>query len=167
MTIKFLNNTSINTKKSCLLSVAFLSGFFLMGTAMAADQSTPIQDITGGKAVAPKAVPDTIQSITSTPTAECPLNSGGPSLLGTTWRLESIYGNKVPQALEINMRVSTHALTGNGGCNKYSANFKQVGYQVLVLNQLLEQRKHVKYLSLIKQQNQLMSEAGKEVIFEH
>ena len=146
MTIKFLNNTSINTKKSCLLSVAFLSGLFFVGTAIAADQSTPIQDITGGKAAAPKAVPNTIQSITSTPTAECPLNSGGPSLLGTTWRLESIYGNKVPQALEISMRVSTHALAGNGGCNKYSANFKQVGYTGFSVKSITKTKKACKVL---------------------
>ncbi len=146
MTIKFLNNTSINTKKSCLLSVAFLSGFFLIGTAIAADQSTPTQDMTGGKTATPKAVPDTIQSITSTPTAECPLNSGGPSLLGTTWRLESLYGNKVPPELEINMRVSTHALTGSSGCNKYSANFKQVGYTGFSVQSITKTKKICKVL---------------------
>ncbi len=146
MTIKFLNNTSINTKKSYLLSVAFLNAFFFASVAMAAGGSTSIQDISGGKAAAPEAVPDTIQSITSTPTAECPLNSGGPSLLGTTWRLESIYGNRVPLALNIDMRVSTHSLTGNGGCNKYSANFKQIGYTGFNVKSITKTRKACKVL---------------------
>ena len=29
------------------------------------------------------------------PAGMCPLNSGGPSLLGTSWRLTTIYGNAV------------------------------------------------------------------------
>lgn len=57
----------------------------------------------------------------------CPLNSGGPSLLDTQWRVESIYGNKIPQALDMTMKVNKNSLTGNSGCNNYVANFQQVG----------------------------------------
>jgi len=57
----------------------------------------------------------------------CPLNSGGPSLLGSRWRLYSIYGNRCPAELEISMNVEETAMAGDGGCNKYNASFKQVG----------------------------------------
>jgi len=58
----------------------------------------------------------------------CPLNSGGPSLLDSKWRVESIYGNKIPQAVDIIMKVNKTSLTGSSGCNQYTANFKQIGY---------------------------------------
>ncbi len=58
----------------------------------------------------------------------CPLNSGGPSLLDSEWRVESVYGNTIPQAVDMIMKVNRHSLSGNSGCNAYSANFKQVGY---------------------------------------
>lgn len=61
------------------------------------------------------------------PPGACPLNSGGPSLLDTEWRLLSIYGNRLPQELEINMKVGEDSLSGIGGCNEYQANFKRVG----------------------------------------
>lgn len=61
------------------------------------------------------------------PSGACPLNSGGPSLLDTEWRLLSIYGNKIPKELEISMKVGEESLSGMGGCNEYSANFKRVG----------------------------------------
>ncbi|MEZ5447650.1 MAG: META domain-containing protein [Thiolinea sp.] len=61
------------------------------------------------------------------PSNACPLNSGGPSLLGSRWRLYSIYGNRVPTELEITMKVEQTAMTGLGGCNDYTASFKQVG----------------------------------------
>lgn len=64
---------------------------------------------------------------TPIPTAACPLNSGGPSLLGTRWRLYSIYGNRVPRELEISMKVDETAMAGLGGCNNYTASFQQVG----------------------------------------
>ena len=51
------------------------------------------------------------------PPGACPLNSGGPSLLGSKWRLLSIYGTKVPIELEINMEVGENQLTGFAGCN--------------------------------------------------
>jgi heat shock protein HslJ len=130
MTSKFLSNISLKCKNPYLLSVAVLSTTLFMGTAVAASGSTSLEGISGDtdKTVAQKADSGAVQSITATPSAECPLNSGGPSLLGTTWRLSSIYGTKVPEALKIDMRVSTTSLTGFSGCNKYSANFNQVGY---------------------------------------
>ncbi len=126
MTTKFLNNTPMKYKKSYLLPVIFLSGSFFMGSAIAAGGVTSIEGLDGIQSST--ASTPAIQSITATPAAECPLNSGGPSLLGTTWRLDSIYGNRVPPALKIDMRVSTYALAGNAGCNQYRANFKQIGY---------------------------------------
>ncbi len=127
MTLQLFSNFSLRCRAHFLLSIAILGSAFFIDTAMAAGGSTPIQGLDNTKPVVQKAVAP-IQSITATPTAECPLNSGGPSLLGTTWRLDSLYGNKVPKELQIDMRVSTTSLTGIGGCNKYSANFKQVGY---------------------------------------
>lgn len=62
------------------------------------------------------------------PPGACPLNSGGPSLLGSKWRLLSIYGTKVPIELEINMEVGENQLTGFAGCNNYLAKFKRVGH---------------------------------------
>ncbi|HRJ52454.1 MAG TPA: META domain-containing protein [Candidatus Thiothrix moscowensis] len=62
------------------------------------------------------------------PPGACPLNSGGPSLLGTRWRLASVYGNQVPPELEITMEVGEDSLKGFAGCNQYTANFKRVGH---------------------------------------
>ncbi|UOG90739.1 MAG: META domain-containing protein [Candidatus Thiothrix sulfatifontis] len=67
-------------------------------------------------------------AVTPLPTGACPLNSGGPSLLDTEWRLLSVYGNKVPSELVISMKVGEVALTGSGGCNEYEADFKRVGH---------------------------------------
>jgi hypothetical protein len=144
MTIKFFSNTVTNHRRSYLLSVAFLSTSFFMGTAIAADGDIPLEGLDGIKA--PTASTSAIQSITATPTAECPLNSGGPSLLGTTWRLDSIYGNRVPTALKIDMRVSTYALAGNAGCNQYSANFKQIGYTGFNVKTITKGKKACKVL---------------------
>lgn len=58
----------------------------------------------------------------------CPLNSGGPSLLGSEWRLQSIYGTEIPPELEINLKVGDNALSGSSGCNDYTTNFKRVGH---------------------------------------
>jgi len=130
MTSKFFSNISLKCRNPSLLSAAVLSTTLFMGTAIAASGSTSLEGISddADKTAAQKSDSGAVQSITATPTVECPLNSGGPSLLGTTWRLSSIYGTKVPDALKIDMRVSTTSLTGFSGCNKYSANFKQVGY---------------------------------------
>ena len=62
------------------------------------------------------------------PAGTCPLNSGGPSLLGSEWRLSSIYGTPVPPELEINLKVEENALSGSSGCNDYSTAFKRVGH---------------------------------------
>jgi hypothetical protein len=62
------------------------------------------------------------------PPGACPLNSGGPSLLGSKWRLFSVYGHETPPELEINMEVGENTLTGNAGYNNYTAKFKRVGH---------------------------------------
>lgn len=62
------------------------------------------------------------------PPGACPLNSGGPSLLGTHWRLYSVYGNQVPGELEITMEVGENSLKGFAGCNDYVADFLRVGH---------------------------------------
>lgn len=78
------------------------------------------------------APPLTEENINPTPSslslAGCPLNSGGPSLLDTKWRLVSVYGNRVPHGLDITVKVGNNNLAGYGGCNNYSTNFKRVGY---------------------------------------
>lgn len=58
----------------------------------------------------------------------CPLNSGGASLLDSEWRVQSIYRNEIPSAIDIIMKVNKNSLTGSAGCNQYTANFKRVGY---------------------------------------
>jgi len=119
--MKLFCNTSLKHNPSRLLSIAVLSSAFFMGNAIAADDSsTLLQDIS---ALLLGGVSTESETLGST----CPLNSGGPSLLGTTWRLESIYGNKIPAKLNIDMTVNKYVLTGNGGCNEYSAKFKQIG----------------------------------------
>ncbi len=57
----------------------------------------------------------------------CPLNSGGTSLLDTQWRVASVYGNRIPSAVDMVMKVNKYSLTGLAGCNSYSASFQQVG----------------------------------------
>lgn len=61
------------------------------------------------------------------PTGACPLNSGGPSLLGSRWRLITVYDNKVPEPLRMTMQVGENAMNGRGGCNDYNANFLRIG----------------------------------------
>lgn len=136
----------MNSKRSYFLSVAFLSTSFFTGTAIAAGGATSIEGLDGNQAPVASTQAPAIQGITATPTAACPLNSGGPSLLGTTWRLSSIYGNRVPPALKIDMRVSTYALAGNAGCNQYSANFKQIGYTGFNVKTITKGKKACKVL---------------------
>lgn len=62
------------------------------------------------------------------PPGACPLNSGGPSLLGSKWRLHSVYGTSVPGELDITMEVGESDLKGFAGCNNYDARFKRVGH---------------------------------------
>lgn len=70
------------------------------------------------------------------PSGACPLNSGGPSLLGSRWRLLSVYGNQVPQELEITMEVGENDLKGFGGCNQYDASFQRVGHTGFRINKI-------------------------------
>ena len=144
MTSKLFSNTSLKCRISYLLSATILGGSFFISTAMAAGGSTSIQGLDGAKPATQKEAP--IQSITAVPAAECPLNSGGPSLLGTTWRLNSLYGNIVPKDLKIDMRVSATSLTGMGGCNQYSANFKQVGYTGFSVKKITRTKKKCKVI---------------------
>ncbi|WML90465.1 META domain-containing protein [Thiothrix lacustris] len=67
-------------------------------------------------------------SVPELPAGSCPLNSGGPSLLGTKWRLYSVYDNKVPPELDVTMEVGDNALKGFAGCNDYTAVFQRVGH---------------------------------------
>jgi hypothetical protein len=120
-TMTFFANISLKHTPSHLLSIAILSSTFFAGNAIAADDnSTLLQDISALLGAGESTVSGLLETT-------CPLNSGGPSLLGTTWRLESIYGNKIPLKLNIDMTVNKYALTGSGGCNEYSAKFKQIG----------------------------------------
>lgn len=104
-----------NATRSCLsvhlCRALLLIPLVLSSVAVCAETATPPE---GG--------------VTPLPAGACPLNSGGPSLLGTEWRLLSIYGTKVPNELVISMKISDVSLAGSGGCNEYAANFKQVGH---------------------------------------
>ncbi len=71
--------------------------------------------------------------VTPLPPGVCPLNSGGASLLGTRWRLFSVYGNEVPAELTITMEVGENSLKGFAGCNEYTSNFKRVGHTGFVV----------------------------------
>lgn len=149
MTTQLPNNSDpiINTSYY-LLPIATLSCSLFMGTAMAAGGSnnvTSIQSISTNTTVTPSAAP-TIQTITPKATTQCPLNSGGPSLLGTTWVVETLYGHRVPQPLKMDMRVSTHALSGKAGCNKYSATFNRVGYTGFKVRQIVQTKNKCKVL---------------------
>lgn len=75
-------------------------------------------------------------TVTPLPNGACPLNSGGPSLLGTRWRLFSVYGTQVPGELEITMEVGENALKGMAGCNNYTANFQRVGHTGFKINDI-------------------------------
>jgi len=76
----------------------------------------------------------------------CPLNSGGESLLDSQWRIDSIYGNKIPPVVNMLMTVNKNSLSGDAGCNKYSATFKQVGYTGFVVTKINKGSKGCKRL---------------------
>lgn len=102
-----LKTQSLNNRRQFLLFPLALVGSYLLPTISAAE-------------------PD---KITEKPVDEgCPLNSGGPSLLNSEWRVDSVYGNKIPSAVDFVMKVNQNSLTGISGCNVYTVNFKQVGY---------------------------------------
>jgi hypothetical protein len=76
----------------------------------------------------PETTPSPASPETVLPPGACPLNSGGPSLLGSKWSLLSVYGTEVPAGLDITMEVGEDQLTGFAGCNDYVAKFKRVGH---------------------------------------
>ena len=95
--------------KSKFFLVSAVSALLVSSVAVAADLDEP-------------------EGITDRATQSCPLNSGGPSLLGTKWRVSKTYNNVVPEGLDITMNVSLDTMAGDTGCNKYAAKFTQVGY---------------------------------------
>lgn len=90
---------------------------------------------------APATTPETPATTPLPSSGACPLNSGGPSLLGTRWRLFSIYGNRAPSELEITMKVEETAMVGMGGCNNYNANFAQVGNRGFKVHKITQTRR--------------------------
>ena len=70
------------------------------------------------------------------PIGACPLNSGGPSLLGSRWFVMSIYNNQVPKELRMTMLVEQTKMVGTAGCNNYVANFAQVGNRGFKVSQI-------------------------------
>lgn len=101
------------------LPLAIMGSSVLAKTGLA-ETAAPATPSTPAAPVAPIAP--------AAPSGACPLNSGGPSLLGTKWVLKSLYGHSVPEKLKITMRVNEHSLEGFGGCNRYNAAFRKVGY---------------------------------------
>ncbi|QQZ30615.1 META domain-containing protein [Thiothrix subterranea] len=112
-----------NSTQSCfsvqLCRTLLLLPLLLSSVAVCAETATPPES-----------------AVTPLPTGACPLNSGGPSLLDTEWRLLSVYGNKVPSELVISMKVGELALTGSGGCNEYEADFKRVGHTGFMITEV-------------------------------
>jgi len=82
-----------------------------------------------------------VGGITKRKVASCPLNSGGPSLLGTNWRVSSTYGNKISDKVDMKMTVNLDTMAGDTGCNKYAAKFKQVGFTGFTITHLNRTRK--------------------------
>lgn len=80
----------------------------------------------------------------------CPLNSGGPTLLDSNWRVDSIYGNKIPQAVDMVMKVNQASLTGVAGCNNYVASFKQIGYTGFTVTNINRSKKGCRLLRPVK-----------------
>jgi len=115
-----------NRKSSCLVTGA-ISALFLSSLAVAADLDEP-------------------EGITDRAAQSCPLNSGGPSLLGTKWRVSKTYQNVVPEGLDMTMNVSLDTMAGDTGCNKYAAKFKQVGYTGFTITHMSRTRHPCKLL---------------------
>ena len=80
------------------------------------------------------------EGITKRKVASCPLNSGGPSLLGTNWRVSSTYGNAIDDAVDMKMTVSLDTMAGDTGCNKYAAKFKQTGFTGFTITNITRTR---------------------------
>lgn len=79
---------------------------------------------------------DEPEGITDRKAQACPLNSGGPSLLGSKWRVSQTYGNEIPTPVTMSMTVNLDTMTGETGCNKYAAKFKQIGATGFVISQI-------------------------------
>ena len=101
--------TKDKKRKSNFFVTSAVSALLLSSVAVAADLDEP-------------------EGITDRATQSCPLNSGGPSLLGTKWRVSKTYNNVVPEGLDMTMNVSLDTMAGDTGCNKYAAKFKQIGH---------------------------------------
>lgn len=99
--------------------------FLFLSSQVIADQAAEPSAST-----APPLTEENINPTASASTAlgACPLNSGGPSLLNTKWRLVSIYGNRIPSPMNITVDIGNNQLSGNAGCNNYSTSFRRVGY---------------------------------------
>ncbi|MCK5902849.1 MAG: META domain-containing protein [Cocleimonas sp.] len=148
MILNIPTSTSKKHTVAHVLSLVALSTLLLINTAGAEDAVTSLEGLTdnsSSKTSTTKAKKE-ISSITEEATVACPLNSGGPSLLGTTWRLDTIYGNRVPRPIQLDMRITTHALSGFAGCNKYSASFSQVGYTGFRVIQIAKTKKPCKII---------------------
>lgn len=117
----------------CTLSISGLAWAETPAAPAPADSgaATPLTPIPGG---APRGVPPL-------PDGSCPLNTGGPSLLGTSWKPVSIYGNAVPPQLDIKMTVQQNAMVGFGGCNNYTANFTREGNRGIRVLKMHQTRK--------------------------
>lgn len=124
--------------KHSLMFLLAISCFSLSAAALSVEQE-PINVQTIESTTAPTPTPTPAVTASSpASTLACPLNSGGPSLLGTSWLVKSIYGNNVPKELTLTLNVGQHTMMGLGGCNKYNAHFKQVGhrgFKVIKINQ--------------------------------
>jgi hypothetical protein len=55
-------------------------------------------------------------------------------LLGSKWRLLTVYGNDVPEGLDITMQVGESELSGFSGCNTYNAHFVRIGHTGFVVH---------------------------------
>lgn len=97
-----------NNRRSSFVLVSAVSALLLSSISIAADLDEP-------------------EGITSRAAQSCPLNSGGPSLMGTKWRVSKTYNNAVPEGLDMVMNVSLDTMAGDTTCNKYAAKFRQVG----------------------------------------
>ena len=70
--------------------------------------------------------------------------------VNSNWRVDSIYGNKVPQAVDMVMKVNQASLTGVSGCNNYVASFKQVGYTGFTVTNINRSQKGCRLLRPVK-----------------
>lgn len=100
----------------------------------------------GGQLLTKVAIADEPDKIKPDAEEGCPLNSGGPSLLDSTWNVKSVYANELPQGVNIVMTINKESLTGSTGCNEYTANFKQVGYTGFRITKIQKGTKGCKHI---------------------